>query len=119
MSDFKLIINLADLQKQLETDLKSRTQTSIQKLTTEFLQEPRPWNKNDKGGTGYQLIAEKITEHFLAEDSQAFISDRIKNSWEDVLATATDAAMKRAAEHQANRIAFKNIGERQAAKKAE
>lgn len=79
---------------------------------------PRSWIQGDKGGTAYELIVSKITDNFLSDKTQKIIDLYLEQNFQRIIEEATEKAMQKAANHQANRIAFKNIDERQKAKTA-
>lgn len=95
-----------EAQEMLTTKARQTMATRIQNA----LYEPRPYNKEDKGGYLYQMIVSSIDDKFLTEETQKFIASYISTNWESNMKEALDAAMKKRAQHMANKAVFTSQG---------
>jgi hypothetical protein len=101
-----LSINEASLMKEAQEKLNRDARNVLMEQIDVALHRPIVYRKDDKGGYLYQMIIKSIDDKFLTEQCQKVIDGFIEANWEQYLKEALDAAMKKRAEHMANKAVF-------------
>lgn len=106
MKEFSFQINDAQLFKEAETNFREKTLYAMSSQLNEMFSEPRAYRPGDKGGAAWQFIQERITNEILSEKTQKIMEAYLENNWQRILEESMDKAMRKAAEHKANQMAF-------------
>jgi len=110
VKEFKLQINEAQLFKEVEANFREKTLSTMRGQLNEMFSEPRAYRPGDKGGTAWQLIQERICDKLLDENTQKIMNAYFEENWERLLKEEMEKAIRKAAKHKANQIAFAQSG---------
>lgn len=111
MSNYQISLSLEDARKEAEKFFREKALSSASSQINALFYERHHWeHPSRKNGTGHQMIKEMIENKFLAEDSQKILNAYFEANWENILKEAMDKAMRKAAEHKANQLAFSQAG---------
>lgn len=108
MSNFSFQINEAELRKEAEKLFRDKALATAEKqINILFREAPSQIHyPGSHPGVAYQLIQERISNEILSEKTQKIMDAYMENNWQRILEESMEKAMRKAAEHKANQMAF-------------
>jgi retron-type reverse transcriptase len=119
MSNFTLQINEAEIRKEAEKFLRDKIQQTLRNETDLMFREKNTWDSRSVDGPARQMIQERLAIEFLSEKSKKIMDAYFEANWEKILQEAMEKAMRKAAEHKANQLAFSQAGLKNSREKRE
>lgn len=111
MSNYQISLNLEETRKEAEKLFREKALSTAKAQIDALFYQRQQWeHPSRKNGPGHEMINEMIVNKFLAEDSQKILNAYFEANWEAILKEAMGKAMRKAAEHKANQLAFSQAG---------
>lgn len=98
------------IRKETEKLFRDKMLESIKKQIAVLFGEKNSYDIKSKNGPAFELIEERITNEILNEKTQKIMNAYFEENWSKILHEAMDKAMRKAAEHKANQLAFSQFG---------
>jgi len=110
MSNFTLSLDLESIRKEAEKLFRDKSLETMKSQIAFLFREKNKWDPRSVNGPACDLIAQRLADEILSEKSQKIMDAYFHENWEKILHDAMDKAMRKAAEHKANQIAFAQSG---------
>lgn len=110
MSNYQISLNLEDMRKEAEKLFRDKSLETMKSQIAFLFREKSRWDPRSVDGPAYQMIQERLANEILSEKSQKIMDAYFSENWEKILHEAMDKAMRKAAEHKANQMAFAQAG---------
>lgn len=110
MSNFTLSLDLESIRKEAEKLFRDKSLETMKSQIAFLFREKSKWDPKSVDGPACALIQQRLADEILSEKSQKIMDAYFNENWEKILHEAMEKAMRKAAEHKANQIAFTQAG---------